>query len=137
MGVDYPFSQPDSPSGEPDIVVGAEDPKPIEVKLYDPARGYRTNRVRDGVRQAFDYAGDFGHGVGYLVIFNYAENSLELPNDNADSAWPPRLVVGNRTVYMVTVDLNPPKQSSSRRGPVNPIELTRDELLPNDGPSRT
>ena len=133
MGVDYPFSQPRSPSGEPDIVVGAEDPKPIEVKLFDPDRDYGVNRVRQGVRQAYDYAGDFGHGVGYLVIFNYAEHPLELPSDDANAAWPPRLVVGNRTVYLITVDLNPPQEPSSRRRAVTPIVLMRDELLPNDG----
>ncbi len=37
-GVDYPFSQPSSPSGEADIValLGSDDPLVLEVKVFDP-----------------------------------------------------------------------------------------------------
>lgn len=132
MGIDYPFSQPASPSGEADVVVGGDDPKPIEVKLYDAERGYRANRVRDGIRQAYDYAGDFGHGVGYLVVFNFEEGPLEFPNDGADDVWPPRLIVGNRTIYMIAVDLTVPSEPASKRPAVDPLRLSRAQLVPQD-----
>ena len=51
-GIDYPYSQPQSPGGRADIVAGLEtdDPLVLEVKVWDSNKGYKEDRCRDGLR---------------------------------------------------------------------------------------
>lgn len=130
QGVEFAFSQPNSPSGEADIVVGVDaEPIPFEVKLHDTSRGYRTDRVRSGVRQAFDYARDHNRSIGYLMVFNFDERPLQFPDDG-DGAGHPELHVGNVRVVLVGIELVSPEDSASSRPPLDPIELSRDDLIP-------
>ncbi len=62
QGIEYPFSEPSSPSGEADIVanLGQVDPLVLEIKLFDLARRYDHRYIRKGFRQIYDYANDYG-----------------------------------------------------------------------------
>ena len=57
---------------------------------------YGVDRLRSGVQQAYDYAGDSG-GAGYLMIFNFADRPLELPNDDSEARWPRGSRIRSRT----------------------------------------
>jgi hypothetical protein len=130
QGIDYPFSQPKSASGEADVVSGLEsdDPLVCEVKLYDPDKSYGVPYVAKGFQQAVSYAHDYGKNVAYLVIFNLADHGLQLPTDEETKPWPPRLHVEGVTVYMVVVHAKP-RPSASKRGKSSPRVVRRDELV--------
>ncbi|MEV0472398.1 hypothetical protein [Streptomyces prunicolor] len=130
QGIDYPFSQPKSASGQVDVVAGldGDDPLVCEVKLYDPSRGYRVPYVAKGFRQALDYAHDYGKSVAHLVTFNLSDQGLQMPTDEVSKPWPPRLHVEGVTVYLVVVHAKP-RPSASQRGTAKPRVVTRDELV--------
>ncbi|MFI1354856.1 hypothetical protein ACH4TV_14975 [Streptomyces sp. NPDC020898] len=131
QGIDYPFSQPKSASGQVDVVSGldGDDPLVCEVKLYDTSRkGYGVPYVAKGFRQALDYAHDYSKSVAYLVTFNLSDQGLQMPTDEVTKPWPPRLHVDGVTVYLVTVNAKP-LPSASKRGKASPRVVTRDELV--------
>ena len=68
-GVDYPFSQPSSPSGEADIValLGSDDPLVLEVKVFDPNLSKGKRHLRQGFHQVLRYANDYNQSLGYLA----------------------------------------------------------------------
>ena len=129
QGIDNPFSQPRSASGEADIVSGldGDDPLVEETKLYN-GEGYNVAYVAKGFNQAVQYAQDHGKTVGHLVVVNLSDHNLQLPSDEDPSIWPPRLHVAGVTVYMVVVR-GRPLPSASKRGRQATKTVTRDELV--------
>lgn len=130
QGIDYPFSQPASSSGKADIVANLEsdDPLVCEVKLFDDI-SYNAAYLAKGLNQAVRYAEDYGKDEAYLVIFNLAERRLELPTDDADYGWPPRLHTAGKTVFLIDVQVAPLPSASQQRAR-QPIAVSRDDLLP-------
>jgi hypothetical protein len=104
QGIDYPFSQPKSASGQSDVVANVEgdDPLVCEVKLYDGA-SYNKSYLAKGVQQVTNYAHDYGKTTAYLVIFNLSTKILHLPSDGGQKEWPPRIDMGGVTVFLVHV----------------------------------
>ena len=98
-GVDYPFSQPASPSGKADIVaaLGSNDPLVLEVKAFDPARSKDKGHVKQGFHQVLRYSEDYNESVGYLVVFNCSDRHLSFgPSGGAEAESPPRLIMQER-----------------------------------------
>ena len=90
QGIDYPFSQPRSASGEADVVAEpfGDDPFVCEVKLFDGG-SYGKAYIGKGFRQAVQYANDYVKTTAYLVIINVSDRQLELPTDGQPAEWPP------------------------------------------------
>lgn len=135
QGIDYPFSSPRSPSGRADVVadVGDERPLVLEVKLFDPDRGYDRSYVRKGFRQIHDYANDYGQSTGYLVVFNCSAQPLVFKTRLETTMWPPRVEFNHVTYFLVVIDLG--KKVASRRGSLEPYVideayLTEDAAAP-------
>ena len=129
QGIDNPFSQPESPTGKADIVTAGRDgglDLVCEVKLFD-GDNKDVAYLAQGVHQAFQYAQDHGRATAYLVIFNLTDQTLRLPDDDGID-WPPRLQVGNVTVYLVTVQAMP-LGSASKQGKAKPRHITREQLV--------
>lgn len=99
QGVDYPFSQPRSASGEADIVSGLEtdDPLVAEIKLYG-GLGYGVPYLKKGFNQALQYAQDYGKTSAYLLIMNLSDQNLHMSTDENGQIWPPRLHTAGVTV---------------------------------------
>lgn len=129
QGIDYPFSQSKSASGEADVVSGLEgdDPLVCEVKLYDTG-SCGIPYVAKGFSQAVSYAHDYGKNIAYLVVFNLSDQGIQLPTDEEPRPWPPRLHAEGVTVYMVVVHAKP-RPSASKRGKSSPRIVKRDELV--------
>ena len=72
-GIDYPFSQPSSPSGEADVValLGSNDPVVLEVKVFDPELGRNSRHLSQGFHQVLRYSNDYNQNLGYLVPFPF------------------------------------------------------------------
>ena len=131
-GVDYPFSQPSSPSGEADIValLGSEDPLVLEVKVFDTERSKGKSNLRQGFHQVVSYANDYNESVGYLVIFNCSDRKLVISsNEVSKPEVPPRITYGGKTFFIVSIDIHPDTVSASKEKPASRITVSQSELV--------
>ncbi len=126
QGIEYPFSQPRSASGEADVVadLDEEDPLVCEIKLFDGDVGY----LAKGFHQAVFYANDYRKTSAYLVIFNLTENVLQIGSDASGKHWPPRLEVGGVTVFIIVVSARP-QPTASKRGKAQLIKIGKSQLV--------
>jgi hypothetical protein len=107
--------EPTSASGEADMI-GIQDgknPLVADVKIFDPLGSRGTGYIRKGFHQVYRYLQDFNKPVGYLVVFKVAEKNLRVEGAEGEI---PRIQVGNKTIFMVEVDIFPHQESASRRG---------------------
>ena len=131
-GIDYPFSQPLSPSGKADVValLGSDDPLVLEVKLFDPDRGKGKSHLRQGFHQVLIYANDYNQSVGYLVIFNCSDRQLAISSEEASGAeFPPRIEYGGKTFFVVSIDIHPDTDSASKEKPATRQVIDYKELV--------
>jgi hypothetical protein len=128
QGIDFPFSKPSSPSGEVDVLsIIKQKPIPLEVKVFD-GEGRSQSYVRQGFRQAFNYAKDYGEPSAYLVIFNVSQHDLifKLSSPNI----PQKLAIGDKTICVFTINLYPHEEPASKRD-LKPYEIAEEYLLEN------
>ena len=121
-GIDYPFSQPSSPSGKVDIValLGSDDPLVLEVKVFDTKLSKGKSHLRQGFHQVLRYANDYNQSLGYLVIFNCSERQLVISTEEASEAeFPPRIGYGGKTVFVIPIDIHPVTASASKEKPAS------------------
>jgi hypothetical protein len=130
QGIDYPFSEPLSPSGRTDIVADLQSKNPLvlELKLFDSERSKDKNWVRKGFRQILQYAKDYNKSTGYLVVLNLVDTELFFkPKKETD--WPPRINVGDKTLFLITINLKPIEISASKQTSIETEEIDEDFLL--------
>jgi len=129
QGIDYPFSSPSSPSGKADLVadMGEEKPLVLEVKIFDPDRSYDKTYLRQGVRQIYDYCGDYNQTAGYLVVFNCSNFNLVL--NTIQQGWPSRIQIGDKTIFIIVIGLEQPDEPASKRGPIKPYVVEESYLI--------
>ncbi|MGH3494610.1 MAG: hypothetical protein ACRDRL_06435 [Sciscionella sp.] len=127
-GVDMPFSQARSASGESDALgeLDGDDPLMCEIKLL--GEGRRVRDVAKGVHQAVLYAQDYGKNTAYLVIVNLTDRPLELPSDGPAGHWPPVVELSGVRVHLIAVRARP-DVTASKRGTATPLRITRDALI--------
>ena len=131
-GVDYPFSQPSSPSGEADIValLGSDDPLVLEAKVFDPESSKGKGNLRQGFHQVVSYANDYNESLGYLVIFNCSDRKLVFsPDDTSEPEVVPRITYGGKTFFIVSIDIHPDTVSASKDRPASRITVSQSELV--------
>ena len=136
-GIDFPFSQPLSPSGKADIValLDSDDPMVLEVKVFDPNSGKGKSNLGQGFQQITRYAQDYNQSVGYLVIFNCSESQLVISNEHApDLEFPPRIAYAGKTFFVVPIDIHPYVLSASKEKPASRIVITPEELIGQQSP---
>lgn len=129
QGVDFPFSQVRSPSGQADITLidESEQPLPLEVKLFD-GDSYGRTYLAKGVGQAFRYAEDYDQPEGYLVVFNLSSRTIEMPSDDPDVGWPPRIHIENRVIFIIVIQAAP-RASASTAGKQLVYRVSRSDLV--------
>ena len=135
-GIDYPFSQPVSPRGKVDVVAGLEthDPLVLEIKVWDSDKGYKENRVNDGLRQVMDYATKYGKDKGYVVVFNLDHEPLSFIGQKGKGEWPPCVEYGSRTYFFLDVHIAErlkPISQQDKGKPVRVHEIDLTNLLVN------
>lgn len=127
-GIDYPYSQAHTPSGRPDVVIHDEMPIPLEVKVFDPSLRKDRDGIRAGFVQAIEYASDYGRPDGYLAVFDASAEGLTVQGDDA-KMYPPSVVSGGVTIFVVTIPIAAPQAASSRKSAkrmiVDPAYLRR------------
>ena len=131
-GIDYPFSQPSSPSGKVDIVaqLGSDDPLVLEVKVFDPNHSKGNSHLRQGFHQVLRYANDYNQSVGYLVIFNCSDRQLVISSVEASEVeFPPRIGYGGKTFFVIPIDIHPGTASASKEKPASRQVIDYMELV--------
>ena len=131
-GIDYPFSEPSSPSGQADIValLESDDPLVLEVKVFDPERSRGRSHIKQGFQQVTRYAQDYNQSVGYLVIFNCSTKQLVIsPEETLEADFPPRISYGGKTFFVIPIDIHPEVASASRERPADRQVVTSEELI--------
>jgi hypothetical protein len=131
-GLDMPYTEAASPSGDSDALSNLEtdDPLVCELKLFDNVNKGKRH-VASGVHQAVQYAHDYGKDTAYLVIVNLSGRALNLPTDADSKTWPPVLDVGGVRIYMINARGNR-RASASKLGKTDPITWTREDLIDLD-----
>lgn len=131
-GIDLPFTEAQSPSGESDALSGlhTEDPLVCEMKIFDGQNRGRRH-VATGMHQSLLYAQDYGKSEAYLVIINVSGHPLQIEGDSEDKQWPPFIDLAGVRVYIVTVRARR-LTSASKAGPPKASRLTRDDLTDPD-----
>ena len=130
-GVDYPFSQPSSPSGKADVVasLGSEDPLVLEIKVFDPYRGKDKFHLRQGFHQVLRYADDYNQSLGYLVIFNCSGKRLVISSgEGSEEETPTRITYGGKTFVVISIDVHPDTPTASVEKPSSRFNVYVDEL---------
>ena len=121
-GIDYPFSQPSSPSGEADVValLGSNDPVVLEVKVFDPELGRNSRHLSQGFHQVLRYSNDYNQNLGYLVIFNCSGQQLVIgAGESSEQNFPPRVNYGGKTFLLLLLTSIPRlhRPAGKDRGP--------------------
>ena len=131
-GIDYPFSQPLSPSGEADVVasLGSNDPLVLEIKVFDPERSKGPGHLRQGFHQVLRYSNDYNQSLGYLVIFNCSDSQLVVEStESAQQDFPPRINYGSKTFFVIPIDVHPNTQSASKEKPSTRRVINHQDLI--------
>lgn len=131
-GIDLPFTEAQSPSGESDALANLSDEDPLvcEIKVFDGAnRG--VQHIATGVHQAWQYASDYGKGEAYLVVVNLSGQPLSVESDGTDRAWPPYLDISGIRIYII-VARGRRIASASKSGKAKPTVLSRAKLVDED-----
>ncbi len=130
QGIDYPFSTPKSASGRADLVglIDTKDPLIVEIKIYDPEKNYRKERIISGVSQIIKYTNDYNKDCGYLVIFNISPSEIVFTFKENQSKFPPRLTINNKTYYFIVVNLDS-SATASKIGKTKQVEITEDAIF--------
>ena len=131
-GVDYPFSEPSSPSGKADIVASldSDDPLVLEVKVFDPDRSKGKGHIRQGFHQVLRYADDYNQSLGYLVVFNCSGRQLAFDSENTpEREFPPRVTHAGKTFFLISIDIHPDRASASRERPESRVRIGYQDLV--------
>lgn len=131
-GIDFPFSEPQSPSGKADTVASPGTPNPLvlEAKVYDPERGKRISNLTQGFHQVFRYADDYRSNIGYLVIYNCSDQELVMtPDAETEPEYPIRIEHGGKTFFVIMININPDRQSASKEDPASRVTVLYDQLV--------
>ena len=131
-GIDYPFSQPSSPSGKADIIalLDSDDPLVLEIKVFDPSHSKDKSHLRQGFHQVLRYANDYNQSLGYLVIVNCSDRQLVISSAEASGAeFPPRITYGGKIFFVIPVDIHPDTASASREKPASRQVIDFRELV--------
>ncbi|GIF98999.1 hypothetical protein [Catellatospora citrea] len=131
-GIDMPFSQARSASGESDILsdLDSADPLVCELKVFD-AKDRDKRHIASGLHQAVHYAEDYGKNTSYLVIVNVSGRPLELPSDGDPKLKPYYLDVAGVRVNLLTVRARP-MPTASKLGRPSPVVFSRSDFVDPD-----
>jgi hypothetical protein len=125
QGIEFQV-EPKTSTGRPDLVID-EMRKELaaDSKIYDPKN---KSYISKGVSQVYTYLQDTGKQFGYFIVFNPSEKMLEFSIDEQTNPLP-HLQIGNKTIFLMTVDINPNRKTASKRSMKDIDVLTEKELL--------
>jgi hypothetical protein len=133
--------EPKSASGEADLVSSQNSNEPLiaDAKIFNPERGKSAPYILKGFRQIYQYTSDFNESIGYLIIFNTSDKQLRFVL-GAGTDPLPKVVVNNKNIFFLVIDLYPHETSASKRPDPEIVEITEQQIVglavsPTDTPT--
>jgi hypothetical protein len=120
---------PYSPTGKVDLLAtqaGGDEKLVADAKLVK-AKKVKTP-VRDGFHQVYKYTGDYHEPFGYLVVFNASVKDLRINGDGSQMGIP-YVAHNNKTIYIMTIDINPDPESASKSGGLKTVPVDKAYLI--------
>jgi hypothetical protein len=129
QGIDFSI-EPTSVSGEADLVASqlSDEPLVADAKIFNPEKSKGARYIAQGFRQIYQYTSDYNEPVGYLIIFNTSDKQLRFALSAAAEPLP-RVVVNNKTIFFVVIDLFPHETSASKRPQSEIVELSEQQII--------
>jgi hypothetical protein len=121
--------EPRSASGKVDLISWqtGKDRLVADVKIFDgKSRG--SPYIICAFNQVYTYAKDYHETFGYLIIYKICEPDLLIGTRNQDGGVP-FVTCNNKTIFFITIDLYPHAESASKRGRLQAIEITPEQLV--------
>jgi hypothetical protein len=121
--------EPTSPSGEIDLIAGQQNSSRrylIEGKVFDGKNRPKANIIK-GLHQLVHYLKEHGEDKGYFIIYNMSGKHFGFLSGTINGGIG-HLQLHNKNIYYLIVDLFNFKQSASRRGKLESIEITEADL---------
>ncbi|OYD17363.1 hypothetical protein CH330_00315 [candidate division WOR-3 bacterium JGI_Cruoil_03_51_56] len=121
--------EPLTASGRPDLVSAqaSDDPLVADVKVFD-GKTRNKSYIAAGFNQVYLYTRDCNQPFGYLVVYNVSDTDLKLVLPHQEQSTP-FLVHNAKSIFVLTIDINPSLPSASKRGKVKCVELTEKDLV--------
>jgi hypothetical protein len=122
--------EPKSASGKADLVSSQISSEPLiaDAKIFNPEKGKSAPYILKGFRQIYQYTSDFNEPIGYLIIFNTSDKQLRFVlASNTDLL--PKVVVNNKNIFFLVIDLYPHETSASKRPQPDVIEITEQQIV--------
>jgi hypothetical protein len=116
QGVEFHI-EPASASGEADMVAaqGSTNPLVADVKIFDPDSARGASYIKRGIHQVYHYLQDFHQPIGYLLVFKGTPKLLDLQFSGGSLPDVPSVTIGDKTIFVVQVDIYPHEESASKR----------------------
>ena len=129
QGIEFQI-EPWSASGEADMVAIQKSDHPLiaDAKIFNPERGKAKAYLIQGFHQLYKYTCDYNQTVGYLVIFNTSEKQPRFVLQNAAEPVP-RVLINNKAIFFVEVDIYPHAEPASQRKPPEVVEIKEEDIL--------
>jgi hypothetical protein len=127
QGVDFHI-EPSSMPGAIDLIAAQDtsDPLLLDVKVFDN-KGRNKSYLCKGFHQVYAYTQQYNEPFGYMVIFNVTDQSLRFALECTGHI--PMVLHNNKTIFLLTIDINYPPTSPSKLGILKPIEILEEELI--------
>lgn len=122
------YIEPSSTSGEIDLIADQKTKNKllIEAKIFNGKTSKKS--IINGFQQIYNYCNDYNENIGYLIIFKTCEDNLQLNLDQSEEKLS-FCTFNNKLIYFLLIDIHNYEKSASKRGELNPIILTKDELI--------
>jgi hypothetical protein len=116
QGIEF-YIEPASASGEADLVSAQRTSNRLvaDVKIFDPSSGRGSSYIKRGFHQVHSYLNDFNLPIGYLIVYRVSAKEIELQTAAAFGDEVPFVTLGDKTIFLIQVDIFPHKGSASTR----------------------
>jgi hypothetical protein len=122
--------EPWSVSGEVDLVSiqSSNEPLIADAKIFNPEKSKGARYITQGFRQVYQYTSDYNEPIGYLIIFNTSDKHLRFALSSGSEPVP-KVVVNNKTIFFLVIDLYPHETSASKRPQPEVVEITEQDIV--------
>lgn len=124
----WSFNLAPKSAGEVDLLT---DQLPGPGQLYLEARIYHAltskQYLAEGINQLYQHLRDNQQPSGYFVIYNLSRKTLSFNLPDSD-ALTPHLTCGNKTIFLITIDIPETKAATSRSGAAQTIVFSQKDL---------
>jgi hypothetical protein len=129
QGIDFSI-EASSISGEADLIAAqrSDDPLIADAKIFDPEKGKGKHYLASGFHQVYRYTLDYNEPFGYLVVFKTCAQDVRWALSSQEQSTP-FVVINNKTIFILTIDIHPYEVPASKRGPLKVAEITEQDLI--------